>query len=165
MSTLTLTARSLADTDVIGQALSNCLPDGSVVSLNGTLGAGKTRLTQALAVGCGIPVDLVVSPTFVLCRSYQGRRSLTHIDAYRIHDNDEFIELGIDEYFESSDITLIEWGERVAECLPPSRLRVTIDILGDDARLFQFDSADPGFDAIAAALGSDCQHLVGPTTG
>src|SRR5213078_3989368 len=75
---------SLADTDRLGSALADALPDGAVVALCGTLGAGKTRLVQALAAACGIDRSEVVSPTFVLCHEHSGSRTLYHFDVYRL---------------------------------------------------------------------------------
>jgi tRNA threonylcarbamoyladenosine biosynthesis protein TsaE len=102
----------------------------------GTLGAGKTRLVQALAVALGVPPDTVVSPTFVLCQPYVGRRRLHHMDAYRLRDDDEFLQLGPEEYFDSDGITLVEWADRVRACLPPEHVAIHIAVTGDEARAF-----------------------------
>jgi tRNA threonylcarbamoyladenosine biosynthesis protein TsaE len=126
-----------SDTRRLGAALAQVLPPGTTVALIGTLGAGKTRLVQALAAGCGVPPDTVVSPTFVLCQEYHGRRTLYHLDAYRLKDDDEFLELGPEEYFASDGITLIEWADRVLDCLPPQRLEIHIEVVGDTARQFR----------------------------
>ena len=90
---------------------------------------------QAIAAGCGIDPASVTSPTFVLCQPYYGTRTLYHLDAYRIRDLDEFLELGVDEYFEGPGITLIEWAERVAACLPDDYLEVQIEITGPQSRI------------------------------
>ncbi len=134
--TFTFHAASLADTDQLGAALAAVLPDGTTVSLNGTLGAGKTRLVQALAAACGVRRDEVLSPTFVLCQHYQGTRQFHHLDVYRLRDEDEFLELGVEELFASSGITLIEWGERMSRCLPADRLDILIRVTSDTSREF-----------------------------
>ncbi|QDU96095.1 tRNA (adenosine(37)-N6)-threonylcarbamoyltransferase complex ATPase subunit type 1 TsaE [Lignipirellula cremea] len=151
-------AHSLADTDRAGQALAEVLPSGCVVALLGTLGAGKTRLVQALAAGYGVPRHEVVSPTFVLCQHYQGSRRLHHFDAYRLNDDDEFLELGPDEYFESDDITLIEWADRVDACLPEERLEIAIEVSGENSRRFAF--RDPS-GCYAAVLSGLAERLAG----
>jgi len=125
-----------AATDTLGRVLAQVLPPGTTVALLGTLGAGKTRLTQAIAVGVGIERGDVISPTFVLAREYHGERTLYHIDAYRLRDEDEFEELGPDEYFESDGITLIEWADRVEGCLPKQRVEIDIEITGPTSRRF-----------------------------
>ena len=94
MTQFVFDAASEADTDRLGAALAGVLPPGTTIALNGTLGAGKTRLVQAIAAACGIDRQDVVSPTFVLCQRYQGDRMIYHLDAYRLHDDDEFRELG-----------------------------------------------------------------------
>lgn len=149
-------ANSEADTFRLGVALAEHLPDGSVVALIGTLGAGKTRLVQAIAEACGIERRDVVSPTFVLIHEYPGDRMLYHIDAYRLKDEDEFLELGPEEYFESDGITLIEWADRVEDCLPRERLEVQIQVTGADSREFELVAAGNGYedalDGLAAQL-------------
>ncbi len=126
-----------AATAVLGAALAELLPDGTTVALRGTLGAGKTRLVQAIAEAAGIDRRDVVSPTFMLIQEYQGRRSVYHIDAYRLRDEDEFLELGPDEYFESDGLTLIEWADRVEGCLPKTRVDVYIEVTGARSRRFE----------------------------
>ena len=137
MDEFTFLADNESDTQRLGAALAKALPPGTTVALIGTLGAGKTRLVQALAAGCGVPPDTVVSPTFVLCQEYHGQRTLYHLDAYRLKDDDEFLELGPEEYFASDGITLIEWADRVLDCLPPQRLEIHIEVVGDTARQFR----------------------------
>jgi tRNA threonylcarbamoyladenosine biosynthesis protein TsaE len=107
------------------------------VALCGTLGAGKTRLVQAIAAACGVPRDLIVSPTFVLCQEYHGTRTIYHLDAYRLQNTQEFLQLGPEEFFQSDGIVLIEWADRVVECLPAERLEIDIDIGESDSRRFE----------------------------
>ncbi|HLA84240.1 MAG TPA: tRNA (adenosine(37)-N6)-threonylcarbamoyltransferase complex ATPase subunit type 1 TsaE [Thermoguttaceae bacterium] len=123
-------------TRILGAALAAALPAGGVVSLCGTLGAGKTRLVQAVAVACGTNPADVVSPTFVLIHEYRGRRPVYHVDAYRVRDEDEFEQLGPDEYFEGEGITLVEWADRVERCMPRDRLDVLIEVTGEQSRRF-----------------------------
>jgi tRNA threonylcarbamoyladenosine biosynthesis protein TsaE len=132
---LTLTLQNEEDTDRFGAALAEVLPPGTVVALIGTLGAGKTRLVQAVAAALGIPRDAVTSPTFVLVNEYrQGRVPIFHFDTYRLKDDDEFLALGPEEYFDSAGITFVEWADRVADLLPASRLEVAIEVTGDCSR-------------------------------
>ncbi len=121
----------------LGTALADCLPAGTTVALIGTLGAGKTRLVQSIGQACGVPEDSVTSPTFVLCQHYYGKRTLYHLDTYRLRDEDEFLQLGPEEYFDSDGITLIEWADRVIDCLPDERLEVHISIGPGETREFR----------------------------
>lgn len=127
---------SEAETERLGRALAGVLVEGGVVGLSGPLGAGKTRLVQAIAAALGVDRGDVVSPTFVLVHEYQGRVPIYHVDAYRLRDTDEFMQLGVDENFESPNLVLVEWAERVADCLPAERIDVTIAALpGDDRQI------------------------------
>jgi tRNA threonylcarbamoyladenosine biosynthesis protein TsaE len=139
-------------TAAFGRRLAQVLPDGSVVALLGTLGAGKTRLVQAIAEACGVPRDEVVSPTFVLIQEYHGGRDVYHIDAYRLRDDDEFWELGPDEYYSSGGIVLIEWADRVAGCLPREYLEVEIEVTGDTDRNITLKPRGEAYSALVAQL-------------
>ena len=133
-------------TEALGAALGRLLPDGCTVALYGTLGAGKTRLVQAIAEAAGVPRRDVVSPTFVLLQQYQGRRPVYHFDAYRLRDEDEFLELGPDEYFEGDGLTLVEWADRVQSCLPQERVEVHIDVTSESSRRFEISSLGNRYD-------------------
>src|SRR3954453_14262736 len=128
-------------TDRFGAALAATLPPGTTVALCGTLGAGKTRLVQAIAAALGVPREEIVSPTFVLCQQYRGTHTINHLDAYRLHDEDEFHELGIEEMFSSNAITIIEWADRVVGALPDDYLRIDIEVTGPTSRRFVITTA------------------------
>jgi tRNA threonylcarbamoyladenosine biosynthesis protein TsaE len=150
-------ANSEAGTERLGQALADVLPGGTVVALIGTLGAGKTRLVQAFATAHGVPRDAATSPTFVLVNEYQGRLPIYHIDAYRLRDEDEFLELGPEEYFDSAGVTFIEWADRVADCLPAERVEILCEATGENSRRFTLSATSPRLaqfvDAVRGALG------------
>jgi tRNA threonylcarbamoyladenosine biosynthesis protein TsaE len=142
----------LADTGALGAALADALPDGSVVALSGTLGAGKTQLVQAVAAATGVNPRDVTSPTFVLINEYHGRRAIYHFDAYRIKDDDEFLQLGPEEYFDGQGLTFVEWAERVADCLPTERLEIQIAVLSDTARRFDVTAVGVGYESVVRRL-------------
>ncbi len=132
---LTLTLQNEKDTERLGVALADVLPPGTVVALVGTLGAGKTRLVQAVATALGVPAGSVTSPTFVLVNEYrQGRVPMFHFDTYRLKDDDEFLELGPDEYFESDGLTFVEWADRVEHLMPEDRVEIELEVTGDTSR-------------------------------
>jgi len=124
-------------TAALGRALAAALPASTVVALHGTLGAGKTRLVQSIAEGLGIDPRGVVSPTFVLMQEYHGRRSIYHVDAYRLRDEDEFWQLGVDEHYADGSLVFIEWADRVAQCLPEQHVIIEIEVLGPERREFK----------------------------
>jgi len=137
-------AKNEQETVLLGQALADVLPPGTVVALLGTLGAGKTRLVQAVATALGVSQEKVTSPTFVLMNQYtQGRLPIYHFDAYRLADEDEFLELGPEEYFEAEGLTFVEWADRVANCMPPDALEVRIEVLDATEREFFIVAKSP----------------------
>jgi tRNA threonylcarbamoyladenosine biosynthesis protein TsaE len=130
-----ITLHDERDTDRLGAALAAALPSGTVIGLVGTLGAGKTRLVQAVAAALGAPREAITSPTFVLVNEYrQGRVPVFHFDTYRLKDDDEFLELGPEEYFESDGLTFVEWADRVEHLLPEERVEITLEVTGDTER-------------------------------
>jgi len=131
---LTLTLRDVTDTMRLGSLLARLTPNGTTIGFTGTLGSGKTRLIQALAIANGVAEGSVTSPTYVLCHIYHGTRVIYHIDAYRLTDSDEFLELGVDEMFASAGLTLIEWADRVADVLPITRLEIDLEIVSENER-------------------------------
>jgi tRNA threonylcarbamoyladenosine biosynthesis protein TsaE len=152
MTPLCFPAASVAATDRLGALLAELLPAGTVVALSGTLGAGKTRLVQALAAACGIEREEVVSPTFVLCQQYIGRRTIYHLDAYRLRDEDEFRELGTEEMFDSGALVVIEWAEKVAGALPAEYVAIEIRVTGAESRAFEITTVGNSLDSFRSRL-------------
>ncbi len=120
----------------MGATLLELLPYPGVVALTGTLGAGKTRLVRAIAQAAGIDPAAVSSPTFVLLHEYEGERTIYHFDAYRLRNEEEFLQLGPEEYFAREGLCLIEWAERVEHALPENHAEIRIEILGETEREF-----------------------------
>lgn len=114
----------------LGKMLGGLLGRGDVICLNGDLGAGKTRLAQGVAAGMGVD-EHVTSPTFTLINEYQGRLPLYHMDVYRLGGSEEMADLGYEEYFYGSGVTLVEWAELVGDVLPPERLEIIIATTGE----------------------------------
>lgn len=136
MKTLAFETHSLAETQLFGARLAAVLRSGDVVALVGNLGAGKTHLVQAIAGGLGVDPEMVTSPTFVLIQEYGGSLPIFHMDAYRLKDTDEFLELGADELLGADNLCLIEWADRVADVLPKNQIRVEIESISETSRRF-----------------------------
>jgi len=136
-------ARDERETEALGAALGKSLEHGGLVALVGTLGAGKTRLVQSIAVALGADRRLVSSPTFVLIQEYEAALPVFHCDTYRLRNVEEFLDLGIDEIFQSHGVCLIEWADRVAGILPPDHLRIDIEVTGPTARCFRIQAGGP----------------------
>jgi len=141
MEPLLIHSRSLPETGAFGHRLAKLLLPGDVISLIGNLGAGKTHLVQAIAEGLDVTQDFVHSPTFVLIQEYSGRLPVCHIDAYRLRDWDEFLELGADELLGAENVCLIEWADKVEEVLPRDRLTIRIDATGENSRQLTLSSS------------------------
>ena len=139
-------------TRAFGQALAVALPTSAVVGLIGPLGAGKTRLVQAVAEAAGVQTGVVTSPTFVLVHEYVGRVPIFHFDVYRMRDEDEFLALGPEEYFSREGWSFIEWANRVANCLPRDRLEISIGILDDSARRLSISARGQHYEAAISTL-------------
>ena len=88
------------------------LKSGDIIGLWGNLGAGKTVICKGIARGLGY-TGQVTSPSYTLVNEYQGTIPLYHIDLYRLNENADWEEIGIDYYFNSKGICLIEWPERL----------------------------------------------------
>ncbi len=139
-SAQTMVLKTVADTLAFGRFLGQIAQPGDVICLDGDLGAGKTTLTQAIASGLEVPPEeYVTSPSFAILHEYQGRMPLYHMDFYRLSDASEIADLGLDEYFSLSGLTVLEWCQRASGLVPPSRLSLTLIIGPDDSRLVVCD--------------------------
>jgi tRNA threonylcarbamoyladenosine biosynthesis protein TsaE len=139
-STTEIKSSLVAETLAIGRELGKLLEPGDVVALVGQLGTGKTHFTRGVAEGVGADPDIVTSPTFVLINEYEGAIPLYHFDAYRLSGADDMFALGSDEYFSGNGACLVEWADRVEECLPDEYFRITIEIAGATARSIRFEA-------------------------
>jgi tRNA threonylcarbamoyladenosine biosynthesis protein TsaE len=122
-----VTVPSAARMRELGERLAGLLRPGDLIVLSGRLGAGKTTLTQGIGAGLGVRGP-VTSPTFVIARvhpSLRGGPDLVHADAYRLGSRAEVDDLDLDTDVDSS-VTVVEWGENLAEGLAPSFLEIAI---------------------------------------
>ena len=114
------------DTYELGKRIGETAEAGSVITLIGDLGVGKTVYTQGLAAGLGI-TEPVNSPTFTIVQIYEGGRlPFYHFDVYRIGDVSEMDEIGYEDCFYGEGVCLIEWADLISEILPEKYTRVTI---------------------------------------
>ncbi len=130
----------LQETSDFARVLAKLALPGDVICLSGDLGAGKTALTQQIAKGLGVPESCyVTSPTFSILQEYPGNIPLYHMDFYRLSDETEVEDLGFEEYFYMSGLTVIEWSERAGSLIPDSRLLLKITIQEDLSRKVEID--------------------------
>ena len=132
----TIIAQTPAEMEEIGINLASILIHGMVVSVVGALGVGKTTLTKGIAKGLLI-VDVIVSPSYMIARRYDGRLPLHHIDAYRLASLDELLETGLGEVLPPDvGVSVVEWPDRIPRLVEISDVVVQIDLLeGDDRRV------------------------------
>lgn len=131
--TLAFSSASEQETRELGKKIGSAAPSGSVISLRGPLGAGKTVIAKGVAEALRID-ESIVSPTFTLVQEYEGTMPLHHMDLYRIDGVDEFGGIGGEELLYADGITLIEWSEKIEAILPPHTIRVEIKIESDGMR-------------------------------
>ena len=139
MSRIAIELADLNATQSLGQALADLLPVGCLVLLQGNLGAGKTQLVRAICEHWKVPPEDIASPTFVIARSYRGTRRVYHVDAYRLRDEDELDQIGVEEHFGGEECVFIEWPEKIAAALPPQALTVRLICTGESSRRAELD--------------------------
>lgn len=114
------------ETFELGRQIGQEATPGSVFTLIGDLGVGKTVFTQGMAAGLGI-MEPVNSPTFTIVQIYdEGRCPFYHFDVYRIGDISEMDEIGYEDCFYGDGVCLIEWADLIEEILPERYTRITI---------------------------------------
>ncbi|HVM02906.1 MAG TPA: tRNA (adenosine(37)-N6)-threonylcarbamoyltransferase complex ATPase subunit type 1 TsaE [Acidimicrobiales bacterium] len=149
---INVVTKSAEDTRELGAALAGLARAGDVVLLAGDLGAGKTTLVQGFARGLGIS-EPVVSPTFILVRTYRGRLTLVHADAYRMDNLREVTDLDLPELLDDGGVAVVEWGDVIAPVLPADYLDVHLELgEGDDERSIGVRVVGPSWSPRAAAL-------------
>ena len=147
-------ARDEADTERLAARLAARLGPGSVLALDGDLGAGKTRFSQALAKALGVK-EPVNSPTFTIIKEYEGRElPFYHMDVYRI-SQEEAEELGLEEYFFGSGVCAVEWASLIPDVLPADYLELYIGTAGATERSFLVRPHGEPYAAWCAALADE----------
>ena len=138
---------SAKETADLGYELGKKAMAGQVYTLIGDLGVGKTVFTQGLARGLDIE-EPISSPTFTIVQIYEeGRLPFYHFDVYRIGDIEEMEEIGYEDYFFGSGITLIEWANLIKELLPDKYTQISIKkdfSKGFDFRQIEIEDKESG---------------------
>ncbi len=130
----------IPDTAALPQAareFAAMMGDNTVFAFYGDMGAGKTTFINALSQVLGVDPADTASPTFALINEYRSDTTaelIYHFDFYRIESLEEALELGIEDYFDSGVICLVEWPERIAAALPSDTVHVRITVNDDDSR-------------------------------
>ena len=130
---------SVEETWGLARQFAQELKPGDVVCLEGDLGAGKTTFTQGLAAALGVD-GRVTSPTFCLVQEHRsGSTLLVHMDLYRLHDEDDVLAIGWEDYLSEGAILVVEWPERAGSLIPPTAKHIVFTHLdGDENRRLSF---------------------------
>ena len=115
----------------LAEKVAQRIREGTVVCLEGGLGAGKTLFVQSMARTLGVQGE-VTSPTFNLMNIYEGFCPIVHFDLYRLTTEEELEDIGFYEYMDSPEgIVFIEWAEKFPEALPENYVKITIEKIKD----------------------------------
>jgi tRNA threonylcarbamoyladenosine biosynthesis protein TsaE len=125
---------SLEEIDAIANQIITANPN-KVLLFNGEMGVGKTTLIKYLAKNLGVN-EVTSSPTFSLVNEYQisENQYIYHFDVYRLKNEMEAMDMGIDEYLYSGNWCFIEWSEKIPNLIPPQHSTLTIELLPDGKR-------------------------------
>lgn len=131
-------SKNVEDTYELANKIASKLYGGDIILLNGDLGAGKTTFTKGLAKALGVE-EVVTSPTFTFMKEYHGRIPLYHFDMYRVEDEDELYELGLNEYLYMQGVCVIEWN-KFEDIKNP--IVINIKTMNDDKRYFEISGIE-----------------------
>ena len=124
------------------QEFASLMGDETVYAFYGEMGAGKTTFIRELCRALGVEEDLANSPLFSIINEYRSDTTaelIYHFDLYRLESVDEALEIGVEDYFDSGALCLLEWPERIEPLLPDDTVKVSISVNPDDSRTLTID--------------------------
>lgn len=127
----TIIINSLEEIDEAARRFVEMIDDRTVYAFYGEMGAGKTTFINALSRALGVEDDATGSPSFAIVNEYRSDTTaelIYHFDLYRLESVEEALDLGVEDYFDSGALCLIEWPERVEDILPDDTVKVTIKV-------------------------------------
>lgn len=124
-----------AELSAVASEVIGMLPTHRIVCFHGEMGAGKTTFIKVVCEALGV-ADAMSSPTFSIVNEYRDQegKSIYHFDFYRIEKQEEALDIGVEEYFYSGDLCLIEWPEMISTLIPENHLEISIKLVGENAR-------------------------------
>lgn len=136
---------SLDNIEAAAKDFVNLMGDDTVFAFYGDMGAGKTTFINALCRVLGVEEDTTNSPSFSIVNEYRSDTTaelIYHFDLYRIENLEEAFDIGIEDYFDSGALCLLEWPERIEDILPYDTVKVEIKINDDDTRQLLISRAE-----------------------
>jgi tRNA threonylcarbamoyladenosine biosynthesis protein TsaE len=131
----TFISNSPAETEAIARQIAEDLVAGSVLALKGDLGSGKTLFTQGLVAALESDAA-VTSPTFTIVHEYQsGRLPVYHFDLFRLENRESAARLGLEDYFFSDGVSVIEWADRFPDLIPDQAHWISFEIKSERQRI------------------------------
>ena len=124
---------SSEETIELGKSLSKYIESGDIITLEGNLAAGKTTFVKGILSGLNFKNE-VTSPTFTLINEYEAIHRVIHMDCYRENNLQRWINLGIQDYFYSDDIKIIEWPEIISKLIPKDSISIILTSVSEFGR-------------------------------
>ncbi|MEQ8337406.1 MAG: tRNA (adenosine(37)-N6)-threonylcarbamoyltransferase complex ATPase subunit type 1 TsaE [Cyclobacteriaceae bacterium] len=126
---------TVSDLRPVSEAIKKKTESYKIICLDGDLGAGKTTLVKDLGEALGVS-DRISSPTFSLINEYEDadRKPVYHFDFYRLKDEEEALDIGIEEYLYSGNLCIIEWASMFPDLIPAKHLEININLVGERNR-------------------------------
>ena len=124
---------SAEETISLGKSLSQFIESGDVITLEGDFAAGKTTFVKGILLGLNFKHE-VTSPTFTLINEYEATPKVIHMDCFRESNLQRWINLGIQDYFHSDDVKIIEWPEIISELIPKDHIHITLKSMSEFKR-------------------------------
>ncbi len=146
-----------SETEALAAGLARLLEPGDVVFISGPLGAGKTVFIRSAARALGMR-GLVTSPSFTIAQTYAGRRTIHHLDLYRLISFRDSDALDLEPYFGDDAITFVEWPERADDFLPKPALVVKLEHVDENSRRLSFSQIREGLEKGVEELVAGARH-------
>ena len=136
VSEIKLNAFALEELPQIAKELLSVIGNHKIITFYGEMGAGKTTLIKQLCKTLKV-TDTIQSPTFSIVNEYltEDNQQIYHFDFYRIKEEEEALDFGVEEYFYSGNYCFIEWPEKIPNLIPEKAVKVSITLTEDNKRL------------------------------
>lgn len=139
----TINIAGIEDLPRAAKDFAGLMGDATVFAFHGEMGAGKTTFINALTSALGVEDDVTNSPSFSLINEYRSDTTgelIYHFDLYRLEDLEEAFDIGIEDYFDSGALCLIEWPDLVNDILPDDTVDVYMTVNEDGSRTLTLEN-------------------------